>query len=155
MTRNLGIHRSRGGKTESISIAKWLCDDPTLAEKAIDTLRHEVAHAIAGHAAGHGPAWRAACRMVGANPERTYTATDQQREQRDRGAKWSLTCDHPGCDFADTRAVVKRTLLTQGAGHGNCPGNIVFKDNRSGRVYRKVTRPQSMSPADVFSFNWR
>src|SRR5689334_13851065 len=36
-----------------------------------DTLLHEVAHALAGRAAGHGPLWKAMCVRVGAKPERT------------------------------------------------------------------------------------
>ena len=35
-----------------------------------NTIRHEIAHAIAGRAAGHGPDWRLACRITGARPER-------------------------------------------------------------------------------------
>src|SRR5436305_8366046 len=35
-----------------------------------DTLLHEVAHALVGPGHGHGPAWKAMCRRVGAKPER-------------------------------------------------------------------------------------
>lgn len=34
-----------------------------------DTILHEIAHAIAGHEAGHGPAWKAVARRIGATPE--------------------------------------------------------------------------------------
>lgn len=43
-------------------------------EETLNTIRHEVAHAIAGPHAKHGPAWRAACRLTGARPERCYTS---------------------------------------------------------------------------------
>lgn len=43
-------------------------------EQTLDTILHEVAHAIAGHAAGHGPKWKAACELTGARPERCYSA---------------------------------------------------------------------------------
>jgi predicted SprT family Zn-dependent metalloprotease len=33
-----------------------------------NTVRHEVAHAIAGFKAKHGPEWKAACRLTGAEP---------------------------------------------------------------------------------------
>ena len=36
-----------------------------------DTVLHELAHAVAGHAAGHGSEWKAAARRLGANPKRT------------------------------------------------------------------------------------
>jgi predicted SprT family Zn-dependent metalloprotease len=35
-----------------------------------DTIRHEVAHALAGFQAHHGPAWRLQARAIGANPSR-------------------------------------------------------------------------------------
>jgi len=35
-----------------------------------DTLLHEIAHAVAGRGAGHGPPWKAMCLRVGARPER-------------------------------------------------------------------------------------
>lgn len=35
-----------------------------------DTLLHEIAHARAGPAAGHGPAWQAWCVRVGARPNK-------------------------------------------------------------------------------------
>lgn len=36
--------------------------------QVMDTLLHEVAHAIAGHKAGHGPEWREVCRDLGCTP---------------------------------------------------------------------------------------
>ena len=33
-----------------------------------DTVLHEIAHALAGHAAGHGPIWKAIARRIGATP---------------------------------------------------------------------------------------
>lgn len=44
-------------------------------EEIRDTILHEIAHAIAGYAAGHGPAWKAVCRRIGANPTRCYDST--------------------------------------------------------------------------------
>ena len=34
-----------------------------------DTVLHEIAHALAGHAAGHGPVWKAIARRIGATPQ--------------------------------------------------------------------------------------
>ena len=34
-----------------------------------DTVLHEIAHAIAGYRAAHGPAWKAVCRKIGARPK--------------------------------------------------------------------------------------
>lgn len=41
-----------------------------------DTIAHEVAHAIAGYKAGHGPDWKAACALTGATPKACYEAAD-------------------------------------------------------------------------------
>lgn len=41
-----------------------------LPERAPLTLRHELAHALAGSGAGHGVVWKRACRVVGAIPAR-------------------------------------------------------------------------------------
>ncbi|HYH69629.1 MAG TPA: SprT-like domain-containing protein [Urbifossiella sp.] len=38
----------------------------------VDTIKHEVAHAIVGPEHGHSEAWRAKCRELGCKPEVTY-----------------------------------------------------------------------------------
>ena len=40
-------------------------------EIVLDTIRHEIAHALAGHNAGHGPEWKMWAIKVGAAPEVT------------------------------------------------------------------------------------
>jgi predicted SprT family Zn-dependent metalloprotease len=40
-----------------------------------DVILHEIAHARAGHRAGHGPLWRVHARAMGARPERCYRPT--------------------------------------------------------------------------------
>ncbi len=52
-----------------------------------DTILHEIAHAIAGCKAGHGQQWRAACRQVGAKPQRCYPA-----DMPALPARWEGTC---------------------------------------------------------------
>ncbi len=44
----------------------------TLHDEALvrDTILHEIAHALAGPDAGHGPSWRALAREIGADPQR-------------------------------------------------------------------------------------
>jgi len=49
---------------------------PFFADPANDlrrTVTHEAAHIIAGHAAGHGPAWRSVHRMMGGKGDRCHT----------------------------------------------------------------------------------
>lgn len=44
-----------------------------------DTLLHEIAHALAGHKAGHGPRWVAVCRVLGATPRRLCADAEMPR----------------------------------------------------------------------------
>jgi predicted SprT family Zn-dependent metalloprotease len=48
----------------------WANDEPAIRQ----TLLHEIAHALAGPEAGHGPRWRGICRRIGARPERLGSA---------------------------------------------------------------------------------
>jgi len=60
-----------------------------------DTILHEVAHALAGPTAGHGPRWKAKCVQIGAKPERL------DREATMPSGRWKATC--PGCCKQYTR----------------------------------------------------
>lgn len=40
------------------------------------TILHEIAHALAGPGAGHGPKWRAQCRVVGIDPKARWDYED-------------------------------------------------------------------------------
>lgn len=40
------------------------------------TIVHEVAHAIAGHEAGHGPEWVRICRLIGGDGKRCFSAAE-------------------------------------------------------------------------------
>ena len=53
-----------------ITVSKWLFDNtvPNQREKFIDTVYHEVAHALAGARAGHGYEWKEWARLLGADP---------------------------------------------------------------------------------------
>lgn len=42
----------------------------------LNTILHEIAHALAGHHAGHGPYWQEVCRNIGARPERCNGEAD-------------------------------------------------------------------------------
>jgi len=60
-----------------------------------DTLLHEIAHALAGEKAGHGPAWRAVCKRIGAIPKRL------DREAVMPKGHWLAVC--PTCGNRHTR----------------------------------------------------
>jgi predicted SprT family Zn-dependent metalloprotease len=52
-----------------IALSAYLVDNNPL-ELITDIILHEIAHALAGHAAGHGPAWKKICLQIGAKPTR-------------------------------------------------------------------------------------
>jgi predicted SprT family Zn-dependent metalloprotease len=57
-------------------------------EQIRDTILHEIAHALAGHRAKHGPEWKAVCRRIGAKP-------DEFADVRNEGKvefKWTGLC---------------------------------------------------------------
>lgn len=60
-----------------------------------DTLLHEIAHALAGQAAGHGPKWKTLARQIGATPERL----DRDAVMPD--GRWYAIC--PNCGKRFTR----------------------------------------------------
>lgn len=74
-------HRSR-----SISVSRYLTDKATPAE-VTQVLLHEIAHALAGPRAAHGPRWRSIARQIGYVGGRTHTL----EPAHDR-AKWVGEC---------------------------------------------------------------
>ncbi len=52
-------------------------------EQVIDTVLHEIAHALAGPDAGHGPRWKAIARRLGATPKARAPESEEMREERE------------------------------------------------------------------------
>ncbi len=82
--RRLGVCKHR---QKRIEIAAYYAQNNT-EEKVLDTLLHEIAHALAGPVAKHGPAWKAIAERIGATPEACDRATDTVVEPGD----WRATC---------------------------------------------------------------
>ncbi len=85
--RRLGVCKYR---TKRIEIADYYARNSPPAT-VLDTLLHEIAHAIAGAAAGHGPKWKAVAVSVGANPR----ACETSRQAAMKPGDWQATC--PEC----------------------------------------------------------
>lgn len=66
-----------------------------------ELLLHEIAHALAGQYAGHGPRWKAVCRRIGAIPQ-PYGGIPPGSIP----PKYILTC--PGCDTTFRRQRVQK-----------------------------------------------
>lgn len=76
-------------RTQTISLSRPLA--LIAPEEVEDTLRHEIAHALAGDQAGHGREWRIIARRVGARPERCGGT-----HSKDLPPGWAATCSHCG-----------------------------------------------------------
>ena len=86
-------------------------------EDVIDTILHEIAHALAGSGAGHGPDWKAVCRRIGANPERCWDSVTLPTVE----GKWTQTC---GCGMVNRTVHRRKAKLVCRA----CSGPILYHE---------------------------
>ena len=56
----------------TITLSRNLTEVNALTEVK-NTILHEIAHALAGRAAGHGPTWQAIARRIGSDGKRCYS----------------------------------------------------------------------------------
>jgi hypothetical protein len=82
--RRLGVCKYR---SKRIEIAEYYALHSARAS-VLDTLLHEIAHAIVGPGIGHGPAWKAAAIRLGATPKACDASTDVVIKPGD----WQATC---------------------------------------------------------------
>lgn len=59
-------------RDKTITLSKPIFRIESNRDEVLNTILHEVAHALVGHAAGHGPTWRAMAGQVGARPNRCH-----------------------------------------------------------------------------------
>jgi hypothetical protein len=85
--RQLGVCKYRAKRIE---IAEFYARNNPPAN-VLDTLLHEIAHAIAGPSARHGPAWKAVAVRLGAIPR----ACDKAHDTVMKPGDWQATC--PAC----------------------------------------------------------
>jgi predicted SprT family Zn-dependent metalloprotease len=71
--------------------------DLNTEERCRLTVLHEIAHALAGHKAGHGYEWRRICRAIGGNAQRCFTAANTE------APKGSLKATCARCGHEHTR----------------------------------------------------
>jgi predicted SprT family Zn-dependent metalloprotease len=86
--RRLGVCKY---KAKRIEIAEYYARHSPEAT-VLDTLLHEIAHAIAGPAAKHGPKWKAVAVRLGATPKSCESSGQAVVEPGD----WQATC--PACE---------------------------------------------------------
>lgn len=115
MTSFLGRCKST---RKEIHVAKWVLDNVG-SERAINTLRHEVAHALTpgDH---HGMLWKEKCRELGADPLRKADLDDDLIPSRaNRTYRWIATCTR-----CDTGWLYTRKPRWNSGTHSGCPGVI-------------------------------
>jgi predicted SprT family Zn-dependent metalloprotease len=98
--RRLGVCKYREKRIEIG--AYYARHNPEAA--VVDTLLHEIAHAIAGVKAGHGPVWQAVALRLGATPR----ACDDSPETVVQPGDWQTTC--PACNRTHHRYKRPRAL---------------------------------------------
>lgn len=89
-----------------------------------DTIRHEVAHILAGRGMGHGREWKAWARKVGARPAACGKSADECGQRAD--PKWVGTCEDCGNTW-------RRHRLTRRSRYGRCPG-CYRRNHDTGRI---------------------
>lgn len=98
-----------GPKTIELSRFMVDCGEPVEAMKT--TLRHEIAHALAGPTAGHGPVWKRYARMLDVPP-----VSRRRGNHEPKGFKWFLCC--PECDYK--RGYFRKPSSTRRRSCGQC-----------------------------------
>lgn len=97
----------------TIYLSKFFLDIDS-EESTLNTIRHEVAHALAGSRAGHGPKWRAIFLELGGNGQTVNYLSDEVRTEFEARAKWKGVCP------VDPEHVVYRNRLTQSVRTSAC-----------------------------------
>lgn len=104
MTSTLGRCRFR---EREVVLARFHVENYPL-EEVIDTVRHEVAHALLGPGHGHGTTWQDKAVEVGADPTRCSDNVDDYQRYAPaakQGPKWAIRCANCG------RVVARRKSL--------------------------------------------
>ena len=97
-----------------------------------NTVLHEVAHALAGDAEGHGPRWRKIALALGSDGEEVYDLREEVAEQVLASSRYHATCEHCG-------ATHYRARRTRSMGNLACAETPQCSTLRW--IDRKATRP--------------
>ncbi len=145
-------------RTRTIYLSKSLTEVNTEAQMR-DTILHEIAHALVGVEAGHGPIWQAKARELGANPNaragedavalpakvvgvcpNCNTEYGRQRMPRDTN-KWG--CPERGCvidaqgDFNKRRLEWRRASAHLGQWTGSHTASWTDVQSKAQRIYKE------------------
>ena len=109
---------ARGGlcrhREKQITLSVTYCQKAS-KEEIVDTILHEIAHAIVGPKHGHGATWKAAARQIGCTAERCHRIQHTP-------PRWHGQC---GCGQQWERQRLSQRIRTSRC--GKCKGNIEWK----------------------------
>jgi predicted SprT family Zn-dependent metalloprotease len=97
-------------------------------EEVRDTFRHEIAHALAGRDAGHGPVWKAHAIRLGARP--SYRASENSVAPQGR---YRASCERCS-EVLGTRHKRTKTMTQRRWTHKGCGGGLLWTDTVTGRL---------------------
>lgn len=84
-------------------------------EEVRQTIGHEIAHALVGPGAGHGPVWKAKMRELGLKVERCSVDSDETVEARQALRNYELTCSITGKSLGHLDRIVKQRKIKRGS----------------------------------------
>jgi predicted SprT family Zn-dependent metalloprotease len=97
-----------------------------------NTILHEIAHALTP-GDGHGAKWRAACRRLGIEPERCFTA-DEVAMPTKSASRYEIGCT--ACAWWHARHRINgRTLVCR-----RCKKPVIYRERTTGRPFHVVRR---------------
>lgn len=106
MRATLGqAHFFNNGKPRLLKLSEYHVRDSSDFE-VLDTIRHEIAHFLAGWETGHDHVWKRFCRLVGARPVRCATFSASTRWQ------WVIYCNTCQMMIAGFHGKPRRNLRT-------------------------------------------
>ena len=122
--------KSRAGvcmhRKKLVKVSAW-CFGSMADGKLEDTIRHEVAHAVAGPYAKHGPAWKNAALECGASPSRCYSKKVVDAEVYERNRPIAVVC----CKCKKVIGRFTRRIRTEGRATMCCRDRFVLIDTRT------------------------
>lgn len=86
-------------------------------EELRDTIRHEIAHALSGPRAEHGPLWKATCVLIGCRPEQYLPLALASKGYRGVAGK---------CEKCAHLCGLKARAPKRGYTHTGCGGKVIW-----------------------------
>jgi len=99
-------------RTKEITISGYLLPHVENDADVVDTILHEIAHALVGHSHGHNYVWKAKARELGCRPERCGSHKIKDRSKLNEKYKWVGECPNGH--------TVKRHKLTKKGRNSSC-----------------------------------